>query len=462
MVWVIRAIWCLGGAMLILGLVVFIRALVGDRARGRKRCPKCWYDMGGISGGAGLRCPECGKVAKAERSLLKTRRRPGRAVLGAALVVLSMVVWRAPAAIETGWWSAVPTVGLVAILQFYDTPNGDVFDRLQERLGTESEHHMPRWEQRMLAKACARALRQSPLAPVKPLTGPVASGAAGLQIPGFSTMNNNLRAAMDTLIRLGPRARPALPELIAALDDYSLRESAIEAITNIGPGAGDAVEPISTLIRSSIRMNRAPMFHALVAIGVPSPAAEDAAISILRGDEGLSSKSEAAEFLAALIPRERTLQVLMDVLKDGDCDTRVAAARGIKLAGGPTPKLVPAVAAATRDRICPLGPIGMELLTLCKADGVAALAELTVDPDPTIAAQAAAALCTMGPRAVDATPALIKALSNADPYVPVHAANALRMIGRGAADAIPALEALASRLPAPGAREAGWALDRIR
>ncbi len=456
MVWVIRAIWCAGGVMLILGLVVFIRALVGDRARGRKRCPKCWYDMGGVSGVAGLRCPECGKVARAERSLFKTRRRPGRAVLGAALVVLSMVVWRAPAAIETGWWSAVPTVGLVTILQFYDTPNGDVFDRLQERLGTESEHDMPRWEQRMLAKACARALRTQP-----PPVG-VPSAGAPMGIRALPVVNAGHRAAMDTLIRLGPRARPALPELIAALDDYSLRDSAIQAITNIGPGAADAVEPISTFIRSSIRMNRAPMFHALVAIGVPSPAAEDAAISILRGDEGLSSKSEAAEFLAALIPRDRTLQVLMDVLADGDCDTRVAAARGIKLAGGPTPKLVPAVVAATRDRICPLGPIGMELLTLCKADGVAALASLTLDEDPTIAAQAAAALCTMGPRAVDATPALIRALSNPDPYVPVHAANALRMIGRGAAEAIPALEALASRLPAPGAREAGWALDRIR
>lgn len=59
-----------------LGLVLFslmlvVWALIGDRARGRLRCPKCWYDMTGIHD---PRCPECGKDIKSPKHLRKSRR----------------------------------------------------------------------------------------------------------------------------------------------------------------------------------------------------------------------------------------------------------------------------------------------------------------------------------------------------------------------------------------------------
>ena len=62
-------VWAVLWATTVGILVVFLR---GDRSRGRRRCGRCWYDMGGM---AGLKCPECGGVARSEREFHKTRRR---------------------------------------------------------------------------------------------------------------------------------------------------------------------------------------------------------------------------------------------------------------------------------------------------------------------------------------------------------------------------------------------------
>jgi hypothetical protein len=69
--------WTIGAA----GMVLLLWALFWDRSRGRRRCPKCWYDMAGVPG---LRCPECGKEAKSERQLSATRRRWRWAAAGVA------------------------------------------------------------------------------------------------------------------------------------------------------------------------------------------------------------------------------------------------------------------------------------------------------------------------------------------------------------------------------------------
>lgn len=75
----------LGWCVVSIGAVLLAAALFKDRSRGRRRCPRCWYDMGGVPS---LTCPECGRDAKVERRLFRTRRRWRRAVI-AALVVLA-------------------------------------------------------------------------------------------------------------------------------------------------------------------------------------------------------------------------------------------------------------------------------------------------------------------------------------------------------------------------------------
>lgn len=84
-------------------------ALWGDRAKGRRRCPRCWYDMDG----AGQRCPECGHEARSARRLLKARRRWRwafvAAVLGAAAAGMGVTsVVRAH-----GWYALAPDAVLV-------------------------------------------------------------------------------------------------------------------------------------------------------------------------------------------------------------------------------------------------------------------------------------------------------------------------------------------------------------
>jgi hypothetical protein len=50
---------------------LIVWGFIGDRARGRIRCPRCWYDM---SAAQNLTCPECGKEAKDKRAFTKSRR----------------------------------------------------------------------------------------------------------------------------------------------------------------------------------------------------------------------------------------------------------------------------------------------------------------------------------------------------------------------------------------------------
>lgn len=75
-------------------IVVACKGLWGDRARGRKRCPRCWYDMAGVAAAGRLVCPECGHEAKKAADLERARV-SRRTIVGAGLLVLlaAMVPW---------------------------------------------------------------------------------------------------------------------------------------------------------------------------------------------------------------------------------------------------------------------------------------------------------------------------------------------------------------------------------
>jgi len=100
-----------------------------DRARGRRRCPSCWYDMSRTSG---LQCNECGQVAGNERDLMRARRRPlvavtciiGLSVLGAATIDQ----WR-----SSQWTSYVPSSAILLALPILDG-NGDLVQELHRRM----------------------------------------------------------------------------------------------------------------------------------------------------------------------------------------------------------------------------------------------------------------------------------------------------------------------------------------
>jgi hypothetical protein len=78
----LTVLYCIAGVLGLAALAAAGWALLADRSRGRRRCPKCFHAM---DPAIGLVCPECGKDARQERRLFRTRR---RWKLAAAAVVL--------------------------------------------------------------------------------------------------------------------------------------------------------------------------------------------------------------------------------------------------------------------------------------------------------------------------------------------------------------------------------------
>ncbi len=115
--------WALGVA----GGLLLLWAIWGDWARGvvgrfrtgarRRRCPKCWYDMGGVQT---LTCPECGCDAKRERRLLRSRRRWLLTLPALVLLLLANVVRLGPVMQRDGWAAGVPTIALIVMTPWLD------------------------------------------------------------------------------------------------------------------------------------------------------------------------------------------------------------------------------------------------------------------------------------------------------------------------------------------------------
>lgn len=112
------------------GLWALWRALFSDRARGRRRCGKCWYDMAGVPG---LKCPECGREAKREKQLGRTRRRWGRAVFACVLLSAAGGLAVTPRIVESGW-DAVPLWAVCGVASVYDTTNHALADVVADRV----------------------------------------------------------------------------------------------------------------------------------------------------------------------------------------------------------------------------------------------------------------------------------------------------------------------------------------
>ncbi len=84
---------------------LIVWGLIGDRARGRIRCPRCWYDM---SAAQNLTCPECGNEAKNQRAFTKSRRPKWPFVLAAFFLSTGGYTFSvSQRVVDTGEWLAV-------------------------------------------------------------------------------------------------------------------------------------------------------------------------------------------------------------------------------------------------------------------------------------------------------------------------------------------------------------------
>ncbi|MCH7798232.1 MAG: hypothetical protein IID28_07270 [Planctomycetes bacterium] len=141
--------WGAGAVTFLVAVAVLWWGLFGDRARGRRRCPRCWYDM---SHAAGMTCPECGWAAPGERHFSRTRRRPVPALVAAivASVCASYAIERAD---RQGWLALVPTRIVVLSLPVFGDAHGSLTTELSMRLaqGTLTDSQL-----RALTRRCLR------------------------------------------------------------------------------------------------------------------------------------------------------------------------------------------------------------------------------------------------------------------------------------------------------------------
>jgi hypothetical protein len=84
----LNSIWfyLTASSLALAGLILLALALFAGRARGRRRCPRCWYDMSGSHAAFPITCPECGRTIASERELHHTRRRWRLAILAFPLI----------------------------------------------------------------------------------------------------------------------------------------------------------------------------------------------------------------------------------------------------------------------------------------------------------------------------------------------------------------------------------------
>lgn len=126
-----------------IGVAAFAIGLFWDRARGRRRCPKCWYDMTGVpravgDGAAAYVCPECGHGVTGERGLFKTRRRWVLIAVGLVFAAGSHAVYLRPFVRERGWPAAVP--GLVLV--YAADPADEFFLANEDRLFHDAKRRL--------------------------------------------------------------------------------------------------------------------------------------------------------------------------------------------------------------------------------------------------------------------------------------------------------------------------------
>jgi len=215
----------LGLAIGLTGLVLLARALFADRAKGRRRCPRCWYDLAGTDG---LGCPECGRTARAERSLGRTRRRWGWAVLAVVIVGVGLGVAWGESVRDRGWARATPSV--VLVLGWPDL-GPDWRAEIDRRV---DEDELPAWAYgRLVDQALGVVLRSAE----QPVEADVRDEAFAL----LARIETTARTAETS--RPWHRARPmgelrpdAIDRLVALMDhqDVRLRTEAMELLAVLG------------------------------------------------------------------------------------------------------------------------------------------------------------------------------------------------------------------------------------
>jgi hypothetical protein len=214
----------------LLSLLLLFWSLLSDRARGRRRCPKCWYDMTGVPG---LKCSECGAAARSDGALRRTRRRWGLAALAMLGCGLALSAAMTPRVRRDGIWKSLPTTVLLTIQNCIGLGVQPELDREITRRVPAEFVHMWEWERHQAVRCLASA------------SLPVESTSGNVQVPsgGSCITVMPLRDAHYLLIDIGPNQGPRV-NLPAVVDGSGPKGDIIVRLaarverggTGLGPG----------------------------------------------------------------------------------------------------------------------------------------------------------------------------------------------------------------------------------
>jgi len=244
-------VWiAMGAGVASVGVAWLVWTLLWDRARGRRRCAKCWYDMSAV---AGLECPECGRVAKRERGLRRTRRRWLHAAL-AIPVLLAGVLTATWPELRTARLADAPLGVLNSMLWPFDSWGRRLYEQEAAiSFGNVASGNLTQFEKLLIARRCGKIIREDGArldglrdsrshdgglleslgsgrsrAQERSAAG---SEAARERVGRREEAKKRITTAMNGIRGLGREAKPALPAVIELLDSKAWSVSEMARMT---------------------------------------------------------------------------------------------------------------------------------------------------------------------------------------------------------------------------------------
>jgi HEAT repeat protein len=395
--------WALGTLVGLAGLALLAWSLFADRPRGRRRCPKCWYDL---SGSPQLTCSECGHVAGRARALRRTRRRWRWAIAALLLAGVGYGIAVTPRCRGHGWRGSVPTTLLLVAQPWLDD---HLAGSLEVRVMTRKSWM---WQRAWYARSWESTYLE-------------AQGKAR-------------GAALHVIGLVGPAAEGCLPTVFAAARDQDpfIRSTAAYAMGLILSDSEASLPVLVNLLRD-----------------------EDGAV---RGNAAWALWTFSREFRGQA---EDAVPALTESLNDESEWVRLHSAVALGWITGDARHAVSETLRALASSTPDLGIYGT--ITLGELDPalegiVPTLCKAAAHPDARVRRAAAWKLARAGALAADAVPMLIEMLKDRQNDLHVEAANALGQIGPAASQAIAELQELQAD-PEPEANQAAAkALSKIR